>query len=232
LSPDKIGYVAGVYRPENRFPAKYFSEIVRVLDNPGAASLDYFSYFSQIPDPPGEWLWAKTPPVWEVDKATTDDLFDFEGYYNNVSGGCLAKALDLTPQDFERKALQEEYSKLGLKRIRHLYAIRKNGVLRALLELHQADTGLSLSRVDRAVLAFVLDNELPPNLLFTIIRGLTGKLELDAPPLMVYPRDYATAHGLEVDKRYDMMILNVAHGEEYMKFLDAYSAQHHKKGEE
>ncbi|ORJ63324.1 hypothetical protein [Geothermobacter hydrogeniphilus] len=226
LSRDKIGYVAGVYRPENRFPRKYYRAIVSQLKNKKAASLDAFAYFKTIPEIEDQWAWAKVPPDWHVARTTRGDLDELAGFYEQISGGCMIDALDLQPKMIGRTVLEKEYRNLGMIRRRHLYSIKRGRELMAVVELHQSDTGLSLSRMDRVIFCFVLGEDLPPGLLTTLVRGFADKLGLDHPPMMVYPRDYADRHELEVDKTYEMMILNVYHGEEYMQFLDDFIAAH------
>lgn len=222
LSHDKIGFVAGVYRPENRFPARYFREIVKHLDNPKAASIDVFSYLSEVPDLEDGWDWAQMPPDWEMARTTRSDLIELAGFYEQASGGCLIDALDLREGMLGRTQLEREYKKLGMVRRRHLYSIKRNHELAAVIEVHESDTGLSLSRMDRVVMAYVLNSELPPGLLTVLVKGLSNKFLLDNPPMMIFPQEYAGNKGLNPDKCYEMMILNVFHGEEYMKFLDEF----------
>lgn len=226
LSNNKIGYVAGFYRPENRFPAKYFREIVKQLSNKKAASLDLFTYFDAIPEFSDHWNWAEIPPAWQVSRTTRGDLVEFNGFYEQVSGGCMVDALDLRPEKLGRTVVEEEYHKLGMTRRRHLYSIKRGQELMALIELHEADTSLSLSRMDRVVMCYVLGQELPPTLLSVLAQSLTRKLNLDQPPMMIYPRDYTARYGLKGDKNYEMMILNMFYSEGYMHFLDNFIASH------
>ncbi|HEX9777617.1 MAG TPA: hypothetical protein VGA63_05660 [Geopsychrobacteraceae bacterium] len=226
LSNNEISYVAGFYRPENRFPAKYFREIVRQLADKKAASLDLFAYFAAIPEFSDHWSWAEIPPAWQMARTTRGDLVEFNGFYEQSSGGCMVDALDLRPDQLGRTVIEEEYRKLGMVRRRHLYSIKRDQELMAIIDLHEADTGLSLSRMDRVVMCYVLRDELPPTLLAVLAKSLAGKLNLDQPPMMIYPRDYTARHGIEYDKNYEMMILNMFYAEGYMHFLDRFVATH------
>lgn len=226
LSRDKIGFIAGIYRPENRFPSKYYRSIVTHLKNPRAASLDSFAYFNGVPEFDDQWKWAKVPPDWKITRTSGGDLDELGGFYRQYSGGCMVEALDLQPSMLGREVLEKEYRKLGMKRRRYLFSVKRENELMAVVEMHEADTGLSLSRTDQAIFCFVLDDELPPGLLMALVRGLSGKLHLDSPPMMIFPRRYAEKSGLGIDKTYEMMVLNVQHMEEYMQFLDSFISIH------
>ncbi len=226
LSNDKIGFVAGFYRPENRFPAKYFRAIVKQLKNQKAASLDLFAYFSKIPEFDDQGIWEDLPSTWKIEQTTKGDLVELNGFYEQISGGCMMEALDLRPEMLGRTVIEEEYHKLGMIRRRHLFSVKRDQELMAVVELHEADTELSLSRMDRVITCYVLDEKLPSSLLRVIVRSLSAKLNLDNPPMMIYPQNYASHHELEADKRYEMMILNVLHAEEYMYFLDNFMVSH------
>lgn len=226
ISNDKIGYIASFSRPENRFPARYNQEIIKNLNNPKAASLDLFAYFENIPEFSDHWSWAEIPPSWQVARATKGDLVELNGFYEQKSGGCLIDALDLRPEKLERTVIEEEYHKLGMIRRRHLYSIKREKELMAVIELHESDTGLSFSRMDRVVMCYILGEELPPTLLSTLAQSLTRKLNLDNPPLLIYPQSYAANYELKYDKNYEMLILNMLHVEQYMIFMDKFITNH------
>ena len=68
----------------------------------------------------------------------------------------------------------------------------------AIIDLHEADTALSLSRMDRVIFCFILEAQLPPELLSFLIQNLARKFNLDDPPLMIYPHTYVAKHGIKV----------------------------------
>ncbi|WP_020675868.1 hypothetical protein [Geopsychrobacter electrodiphilus] len=220
LSNEKIGYIAGIYRPENRFPTRCFSGAVKHLKNQKAASLDLFAYFNFIPEIKDQWAWPDIQVEWQLVQTTKGDLVELNGFYEQVSGGCMTDALDLKPEMLGRKVVEEEYQALGMTRRRHLYSIKREQELMAVIELHESNTSLSLSRMDQVVLCYVLDDALPSTQLKVMLKSLSTKFNLDNPPLMIYPQDYASSHGLKADKKYQMMILNMLHIEEYMHFLN------------
>ena len=226
LNNDKIGYVAGFYRPENRFPSRYFRSAVKQLNNKKAASLDLFAYFSRIPECYKQWSRTETTPAWRLQQTTRGDLIEFNGFYEQVSGGCMADALSLKAEMLGRTVIEEEFAKLGLTRRRHLYSVKRGQELMAIIELHESDTGLSLSRMDHVVICYVLNDELPPELLCFKLQRLVVKFTLEQPPLMIFPASYPEKHLFKREQTYEMMIHNMLHMAEYMHFLNNFIEKH------
>ncbi|GAB4168031.1 MAG: hypothetical protein Tsb0017_00400 [Geothermobacteraceae bacterium] len=226
LSRDKIGYVAGFYRPQNRFPSKYYRAIVGHLKNPRAASIDAFSYFGAVPETRENGAGADIHSGWHLSYATRGDLDELNGFYEQVSGGCMIDAMDLRPALLGRDNLEREYRQLGLMRRRHLFSIRRQKELMAIIDVHQSDTDLSLSRMDRAIVVYVLDEQLPHELLTAMVRRLVKELALDNPPLMTFPHSWAEKQALGYEKVYEMMVLNILYAEDYMQFLNEFIARY------
>ncbi|MEJ2470737.1 MAG: hypothetical protein P8Y96_06430 [Desulfuromonadales bacterium] len=162
---------------------------------------------------------------WELTRATRQDLREFEGYYQQRSGGLLTKAFDLTPENFEDRSISEEYAATGLKRERYLYAVRYGLDLKALVEIQDTNLGLNLSELTSAVYIYVLDEEMvTPKILDYIKCMVAGKTQRESTTIMLYPHTYLERYLLEAEKDYNVWILNlnVEATDAYLKHLSRY----------
>ena len=84
-------------------------------------------------------------------KAQDEDLLELASHYEQVSGGLMISALDLEPDMAESDGVQNAFRLLGFKRERYLYALRKNGHLKAVVMVNVADIGLNLSDITQRI---------------------------------------------------------------------------------
>ncbi|MEJ2525070.1 MAG: hypothetical protein P8Y73_05825 [Desulfuromonadales bacterium] len=223
LNPLHMRYVVGIWRPNNDFPAKFFGRFKTTLDNPQLCSIDTFSYLTVNLAECTDADDRRGP--WELTRATRQDLREFEGYYQQRSGGLLTKAFDLTPENFEDRSISEEYAATGLKRERYLYAVRYGLDLKALVEIQDTNLGLNLSELTSAVYIYVLDEEMvTPKILDYIKCMVAGKTQRESTTIMLYPHTYLERYLLEAEKDYNVWILNlnVEATDAYLKHLSRY----------
>ena len=69
----------------------------------------------------------------------------------------MLDAIDLKPEKMNCNELSNEYHRLGLSRVRHLYSLKKDGQLKAVLLANVSDIGLNLSDITNCVKVFVTD---------------------------------------------------------------------------
>lgn len=223
LNPVQLRYVAAIWRPNNSFPAKFFGKFAETLADPQKCSMDTFAYLHAAPvDEQQDWGTLSGPP-WELAKAQQSDLYEFEGYYHKVSGGLLPQAFDLTPETFDDQSVAEAYRASGLKRDRHLYALRNGMDLAALIEVQDSDTGLNMSELTNAVTIFILNQEVfTPKILHMLQCIISVKHRKKHHPVLLYPSDYAVKHRIDYEKDYTVWILNLDHSDAYMENLGGY----------
>jgi len=229
LNPDSLRYILGVYRPDNKFPERFFSGFVRSVADKSLASVDTFAYISQAGSIPHEK--EDLPGNWRIARARNQDLADFRGYYEQYSGGLLAKAFDLTPASYQNTNVSEAFKACGFKRERSLYAVRHNRSLKALIEIQDTDSGLNLSELTNATMVYVLDSMMFDRRMFSFILGLlTTKHQKQKHPVMVYPATYASEHEVPIDKQYNVWALNIEDSNAYLEWMYRFCRGGDSKG--
>lgn len=223
LNPLNMRYVVGIWRPVNDFPAKFFGKFAENLKNPSLCSMDTFTYMKSSVDTCRDWDGLQG--TWEVAKATRQDISEFCGWYQKRSGGLLTQAFDLTLDTFNDQTVAEEYRAAGLKRERHIYAVRYGLDLKALVDVQDSDTGLNLSELTSAVYIYVLDEHMvTPKLLEFIQCMVAVKTQREANTVMLYPNTYVKRYQMEGKKEYTVWILNlnIEGTDAYIKHLSRY----------
>ena len=164
LYSSHMDYLTCYFRPNNRFPNRVFGGFARALSNPKQCSIDSFAYLNfHFESHHGA---GEEDQGWRLDVATAGDLTEFSTFYEYVSGGLIVKALDLDP-DTSINTLNDEYEKLGFKREKHLFSLKKDGELKALALAVVSDTGLNLSNLTNCIHVFIMDGEnLPVEVLY------------------------------------------------------------------
>ena len=223
LDPVQMRYVAGIYRPENRSPNRFFGGFARKVGDPQKTSTDLFAYYKNSEDACQKWG-EDTHGPWQVERAKFGDMVEFCGFYDHVSGGLLAKAFDLTPDSFDDSSLSEVYAKSGLKRHRHLYAIRRDGDLRAVVEVQDSDTGLNMSELTNTINFFVIDQDAFTPDTFEMVRCVIAtKHNKCHHPVLLFPTSYVEKYNLIPDKYYEVWLLNLDYSDLYMENLLRYT---------
>jgi hypothetical protein len=89
--------------------------------------------------------------------------------------------------------------------------------------LLRTESGLNLSNLTDAVTVLVLDNKtLPREAFFTAVSMLAAKYPHDEIPVLTYPADYAASQSIEVEKQYNLWVLDCQHLDPYFEFCSNY----------
>lgn len=215
-----MDYVMCYFRPENRFPQRIFGGVANHYDDPSLCSVDTFDYFHYRKEYDLKW---RDGGVWEMAPAQEEDLLDLEAFYRNRSGGLMLQGMDLTPQQQEDTSLQESYQRAGFQRHQTLVALKKEHRTIALFMLLRTEVGLNLSNLTNAISVIVLDNKaLPREAFFTAVSMLAAEYPQDEVPILTYPSDYAASQSIEIEKQYNLWVLNCQHLDPYFEFCSNY----------
>jgi hypothetical protein len=216
LPSAKMDYVMCYFRPENRFPNIVFGGFARYLKNPRGCSIDLFSYLSYTSLSIGTPL-AKE---WSLDECSSMDLWDLSRFYRYCSGGLLLDALGLDQEVFDDEPLEALYSRLGFVRKWKAYSLKHRGELNAVLIVNQSNLGLNLSELLNGIKVVVTNTDgMPWSILSVAVAQLMAVYYKDRVPVMFFPSEYVKAHKVPHEKNYQLWILNVQHGNEYIEYM-------------
>lgn len=223
LHTTHMNFVICYFRPDNKFPNRVFGGFARDLNNPKGSSLDSFAYFHfprtfEHQDLSGSWALTETQP---------EDLFELESFYKYVSGGLMLNALDLEPDMINSEELNKEYQRLGFKRERHLFSLKKDGLLKAIIMVTLSDLGLNLSNLTNCIHVFVLDSDdLPLNIFYSHLSQLSHYYEQNEIPVLLYPVSYAEIQSVPYEKIYNLWVLNMQNTDDYFRFMKKLFTPH------
>ncbi len=212
-----MNFLACYFRPENRFPNRVYGGIARDLNNPKMCSIDQFAYFlgkksSEV---------SELPEGWTLGKAIAEDLTELDNFYEHTSGGLMIHALDLDPKMIDSDTIDNEYKRLGFKRGRHLFSLKKDGSLKAVFIVNISDIGLNMSDLTNCIHALVLDSDgISKDVIKTSLSTLSEYYEYDEIPVMLFPHTYADEHSIPYDKTYNFLVLGIDHFDHYFKQLE------------
>jgi hypothetical protein len=212
-----MDYVLCYYRPDNKFPSRVFGGAVKSIKDSKGCSLDGFACFHynkqsrSTPDLPDSWRISETRP---------EDLQELADFYEHTSGGLMLEAMDLKPEKMNCNDLSKEYRQLDLTRMRHLYSLKKNGQLKAVLLANLSDIGLNLSDITNCVKIFVTEKaELSAAILqaaISKVADITGK---EGFPILLYPAAIADEQEISYERIYNLWVLNLQYSDPYFKYL-------------
>jgi hypothetical protein len=207
------------FRPENRFPNRVFGGFTRQLQDPKGSSIDAFAYFhlSGSPD------YVNLPEPWSLVRTEQADLHELKSFYEYQSGGLMISALDLEPDTIYSDLLNQEFQALGFTRARHLFSLKKENNLVALLMVTLSDTGLNLSNLTNCIHAIVVDGDnLPPEVLDSQLKRLLSYYnEDDEVPILLHPVAYADRQSIGYEKTYNLWVINTRVGDQYLDYMKA-----------
>ncbi|MDD5067332.1 MAG: PilZ domain-containing protein, partial [bacterium] len=211
-----MNFIISYFRPDNKFPSRVFGKSARELKNPKACSIDSFAYFhfsrnDQNFNPAEKNNLVKTRP---------EDLIELKNFYEHDSGGLMLDALDLTPELINSSVINKEYSKLRLKRERHLFSLKKDGHLKAIFIVNISDFGLNMSNLTNCIHVIFLSENLPRNILYTSLSGLSKYYKQDQIPVLLYPMNYAETQEIPYERTYNLWILNMQYTDQYFKYAN------------
>ncbi|MBW2574586.1 MAG: PilZ domain-containing protein, partial [Deltaproteobacteria bacterium] len=148
----KMNFVFCYFRPENKFPNRVFGEVARNITDSKCCSLDMFAYFHYKKIIDSE---LHLPEPWRLIKTEPEDLADLESFYDHESGGLMLDALDIKSGLDGCDDLSKEYQRLGFKRERHLFSLKKDGILKAVVMVNISDIGLNLADLTNCIKVIV-----------------------------------------------------------------------------
>ena len=132
----------------------------------------------------------------------------------------MLEAIDLKPEKMDCSDLSNEYRQLGLTRVRHLYSLKKNGQLKAVLLANLSDIGLNLSDITNCIKVFVTNKaEFSAGILqaaISKVADITGKEDF---PTLLYPATFADEQKIPYEKIYNLWTLNLQYSDPYFKYL-------------
>jgi hypothetical protein len=216
LPSAKIDYVMAYFRPENKFPDRVFGGFSRALDNSEGCSLDTMAYLPYT----SLSLGAKLPEEWMLEGSSPMHLWELERFYRDRSGGLLLDILDLGKEGRGEEPLEKLYERLGFERGWGAYSLTHENELCAVLIAEKSNLGFNLSELLNSIKVLVTNPEkLPWEVLSSAILQLTQGYSMDRVPIMFYPYEYVTDHGIPHEKQYQLWILDVRYGDEYLEYM-------------
>ena len=216
LPSAKIDHVMCYFRPENKFPDRVFGSFARALENPRGCSLDLFCYLPYTCLSLGN----KLPEGWALEESSALDLWELNRFYNHFSGGLLLNAINLEKKGYEDESLEEVYRRLGFFRKWRAYSLKYKEALNAVLIVNQSDLGFNLSELLNGITVLVTNpKDLRWNVLSIAISQLTGIYNTDRIPILFYPFDYVKDQNIPYEKLYQLWILDVRYGDEYLEYM-------------
>ena len=217
LPSAEIDYVMTYFQPDNKIPYRLFGGFTEFLKDPRGSSLELFSYLHYTRMP----LSSEFPTGWSLSECSTRDLWELSRFYNQYCGGLLLDALNLKQDNSGGKFLEELYRRLGFLRKIKTYSLKHEGELNAVLIDDQSDPGLNLSELLNCVKVLVTNLEgLPWEILSTAIGKLTHTYPtMERIPVLLCPTNYLKAQNMLHEKQYQLWILNLKYGNQYMEFM-------------
>ncbi len=216
----RMNFVTCYYRPENKFPNKVFGGAAKHIGNSKGCSIDEFAYFHYRGETRKDWNLDES---WALNSCSTEDLLELESFYEHTSGGLMINALDLEPGMLGVDEISREYQKFGFKKERHIFSLKKDGILKAIFLVNLSDTGLNMSELTNCIKIIVLDSEeLPGNAFDMALSLLVERFGQKGVPVLVYPNSYVTAQSIPSEKIYRMWILSLQYLDNYFKFCNRF----------
>ncbi len=142
----------------------------------------------------------------------------------------MLQALDLKPDIIDNDNLSKEYHRLGFKRERILFSLKKNDVLKAVIMVNVSDIGLNMSNLTNCIHVIILDaKDLPINTIYICLSMLSKYYEQDEIPVLLYPISYAQSQSVPYEKIHTLWILNTQYTDQYFKYMDNLFHQSHNE---
>jgi hypothetical protein len=211
-----MDYVMCYFRPENKFPDRVFGGFAKELNNPRGCSLDLFAYLPYTTLTVGTDL----PEGWSLDESSEADIWQFNRFYSRSSGGLLVDALSMEPEEDKNRSMEEAYAQAGLVRSWKAYSLCQGNKLKAMLIVNHSNLGFNLSELLNGIKVLVTNPEgLPWSVLSAAIGQLAGEYQMARIPILFYPSSYVESNGIPYEKHYQMWILNVQYGNEYLDYV-------------
>ncbi len=214
-----LNYVMCYYRPDNKFPNRFFGGFARQLDDKAGCSLDNFAYYHHHRKEVECDL--QLPQSWELKQIQPEDLAELKSFYDHVSAGLLIKAFDLQPEGPESNGLSDEYRQLGLKKEIHVYSLHEERELKAVFIVNVTDTGFNMTNLTNCATVIVIDENVPRTVIDSALTSVSKNYENGEMPVLMYPVSYADNNSISYEKIYTLWIMNLDYLDHYFKFCAA-----------
>jgi hypothetical protein len=212
-----LEYVCCYFREDNKFPRRVFGGVAKFIDDPKGCSINKFAYFHYKSS---DFKWDLSGP-WMLSKAQSDDISELKNFYQYDSGGLMLNALNLDPGSSNDDDLSEAYRKLGFKRERLIFALKKDCILKAIVIVNISDIGLNMSDLTNCIKVIVLDeSDLPKDTLYLVLSLLSSKFEQKEIPVLLYPDHYAEKQFIPCERKYSFWVLNLQYLDQYFTFCE------------
>lgn len=216
LPSANMDFVMCYFRPENKFPDRVFGGFARELENRNGCSTDLFAYLPHTQLSLGMPL----PEGWALRESNARDLWELNRFYGNHSGGLLLDALPLPRTKSNPDSLEALYERLGFSRKWEAYSLTHEDQVKAVFIVDHSDLGFNLSELLNSIKVLVMDSaNLPWDILSTALSQMTAKYRMEKIPVLFFPYSYVEERSIPHEKRYQLWILNVQYGNEYLEYM-------------
>jgi hypothetical protein len=132
----------------------------------------------------------------------------------------MLKAMGLCGESNLIGSLTEVYRRFDLNRHSVPYSLSFEGQARAVLLVDRSDLGLNLSELLNNIKILIIDPErLPWRVLSTAVSKLARLFPMKRVPVLFHPFSYVEEQGIPYEKQYQAWVLDVRHGDAYMKYM-------------
>jgi len=212
-----MNFVFCYFRPENKFPDRVFGGVCRHTKDPKICSLDNFAYFhyrktvdNRVEEEDG-WTLTETQP---------EDLRELKSFYKYSSGGLMLSAMELESGITTGDDIAKEFRRLGFRKERHLFSLKKNNGVKAIFIENVSDVGLNLSDLTNCIQTIILDpDSLPRAIFYKTLSQIAPKFEKKDVPVLLYPVAYAESQSISYEKLYSLWVFDLQHMDYYLKYL-------------
>jgi len=212
------------YRPDNVFPAFVFGGAVTAINDSRQCSEDTFAYMhvngTGLQD-------TQSRLEWVLEDADPADLSVLEEHYDHESGGMMIQALDLHPEFSQENDLEKKYEKYGFSKKKEILSLKISGKLKAVILVNKTDTGLNMSDLTNSIKIMILDgNGLDKITLMSVAEHIAATFKTEEVPLLIHPVSYAETAGLEIEKKYNLWIMNIQYSDKYFAHIETLFKEH------
>jgi hypothetical protein len=225
LHSTHMKYVICYYQPENKFPNHVFGRFAKYLNDSKRCSIDElaYCYFPERNSSSENLLSILQNSNARLEKASHDDIFTMNNFYEGISGGLLLDALDLKPESMNKNEVGLKYQELKFKREKHLFSLNVDGCLKAIIMMTLSDIGLNLSNLTNCFHVIILDSEnLSPLVLVSALQLFSINntwAEMQSTPVLIFPENYAKRQNLSQDKVYKLWIFDIQYSDYYFQYM-------------
>jgi len=212
-----MDFVFCYYRPENKFPDRIFGGICRHINDPKICSLDNFAYFhyrktddKRVDEEDG----------WTLTEMLPEDFGELKSFYKYSSGGLMLSGLDLEAGMTTEDDVTKEFERHGFRKGRHLFSLKKNNIIKAIIIENISDVGLNLSDLTNCIQAIIFDSDsLPRAIFFKMLSQISLKFKEKDVPVLIYPVSYAENQSISFEKIYSLWVYDLQHIDYYLSYL-------------